>query len=394
MTVSLAARNLGKAYPFYARPIESLKEWLRRRPQSEPFWALKDVNFSLKSGASLGIVGDNGAGKSTLLKLLAGTISPSTGSVERAGCVSALLELGSGFDPELSGRENIQLGCATLGLSPAETARQLNEIIAFSELDDFIERPLKTYSTGMSARLGFSLATCTDPEILIIDEVLSVGDEHFRNKALDRMMCLRDQGKSLVFCSHSLSEVEAVCDQTIWLNNGRIEMSGETSHVVESYRMRESSIAGRATEAASPRDIRFGGDTFLSEVRLGGECCKGTIRTGDRLEIFVTAQLTREAWKDGAALSIEIRRTDNVVCHSVNNDVDGVDMRPLGNGKYGIVLVIDELPLLSGVYDLMICLVHKNLVHCYDYWTSVAPFTVTQQDDRDKGIYRIKHRWE
>ena len=390
---SLTARNLGKAYPFYASPIESLKEWLRWRPRSEPIWALKDVSFSLKSGGSLGVIGDNGAGKSTLLKLLAGTISPSAGSVERAGSVSAILELGSGFEPELSGLENIRLGCATLGLSPTETGRRLNEIIAFSELDDFIERPVKTYSTGMYARLGFSLATCADAEILIVDEVLSVGDEHFRNKALDQMMCLRSQGKSLIYCSHNLSEVEAICDQTIWLNNGRIEMSGNASDVVESYRMRGPSI-GATAEALSPRDYRFGGDTFLSEVTLGGECRKGTIRTGDRLEIFVTAQLTRESWKDGAAVSINIRGGDNVICHSVNNYVDGVDMQPLGNGKYGIVLVIDELRLLSGVYDLMICLVHKNLVHCYDYWTSVAPFTVTQPDHRDKGIYRIKHRWE
>jgi len=261
-------------------------------------------------------------------------------------------------------------------------------------LDDFIKRPLKTYSTGMSARLGFSVATCIDPEILVVDEVLSVGDQHFRNKALDRMMFLRNQGTSLVFCSHNLPEVQAVCDETIWLNKGKIEMSGKTSRVIESYRMRQPSIDGLAVVEASTRTSRFGGDMFLSEVKLGGDYCEGMIQTGGSLEIFISARLTREAWKDGVGVCIDIRRKDNVSCHALNSIRDGVDMQPLGGGEYAIVGVIDALPLLSGSYDLMICLVHKNLIHVYDYWTGVVPFTVIQQNPHDEGVYRMRHRWE
>jgi lipopolysaccharide transport system ATP-binding protein len=205
---------------------------------------------------------------------------------------------------------------------------------------------------------------------------------------------MRNQGTSLVFCSHNLPEVQSVCDETIWLNKGTIEMSGKTSRVIESYRLREPSIDGLSIGAASPRESRLGGDTFLSEVRLGGEFREGMIQTGARLEIFVAARLTDEAWNDGAAVCIDIRRKDNVICHAVNSSSDGVDMQPLGGGDYGIVLVIDELPLLSGSYNLMIYLVHKNLIHVYDYWTAVAPFTVIQLDHRDEGVYRMRHHWE
>ena len=204
---ALIAENLGKAYLQYQKPIDSLKELIFRKKYHEQFWALKNVSFDCEKGEVLGVVGDNGAGKSSLLKLLAGTMKPTEGSLNTNGRVSAILELGSGFHPEFTGLENIHLGCAMLGLNAEQTTAIVDEIIDFSELGDFIQQPVKSYSSGMFVRLAFSVVTSVDPDILIVDEALSVGDQHFQKKSMDRMMAFKDQGKALVFCSHSLCHV-------------------------------------------------------------------------------------------------------------------------------------------------------------------------------------------
>ena len=231
----LAVNNLNKEFKIYERPQDRLYEILTRRNRHRVYHVLNDISFAVAEGKSLGIIGDNGAGKSTLLKLLVGTLQPTSGDIEINGQVAALLELGAGFHPEFSGRRNIYLNASLLGV-PDENIKELEQdIIAFSELDYFIDRPVKTYSSGMYVRLAFSIATMVRPDILVIDEALSVGDMAFQKKCVQRMNEFREQQKTMVFCSHSMFHVQELCDTAIWLDQGRIREIGDSDQVVGHY---------------------------------------------------------------------------------------------------------------------------------------------------------------
>lgn len=219
----------------------------RGKGQREDFWALRDINLTVYPGDSVGIIGRNGSGKSTLLKLIAGLMQPSGGTVAVYGTIAALLEVGAGFHPDLSGRENIQLNGAFLGLSKKRLARIVPEIIAFSELEHFIDVPVKHYSTGMYMRLGFSIAIHVDPDILVTDEVFAVGDDAFRAKCEGIIADFRRRGKTMLFVSHSLATVLALCDRAIWLDQGQIVAAGSSEHVGRQYRQ---SVTGTAHDDA------------------------------------------------------------------------------------------------------------------------------------------------
>ncbi len=227
--------NLCKDFKIYERPQDRLREIILRRPCHRVYHVLDDISFAVPEGKSLGIIGDNGAGKSTLLKLLVGTLQPSAGDIEINGQVAALLELGAGFHPEFTGRKNIYLNASLLGV-PDENIHELeNDIIAFSELDYFIDRPVKTYSSGMYVRLAFSIATMVRPDILVIDEALSVGDMAFQKKCVQRMNEFRQQRKTMVFCSHSMFHVQELCDMALWIDQGKIRELGDSEQVVGHY---------------------------------------------------------------------------------------------------------------------------------------------------------------
>src|SRR4051794_16415512 len=228
---AVTVERLGKIYRVYASPWDRLRELLTRQPRHRDFHALEDVSFTLPRGEGLAIIGENGAGKSTLLKILAGITAPSGGTVTVQGKVASILELGSGFHPELTGRQNIVLNAAMLGLSQAVLRQKMPAIIAFSELDEFSDQPVKCYSTGMAMRLGFSIATQVEPDILIIDEALSVGDGYFQKKCMDRLRRFVDGGGTLLFCSHAMYYVSAFCQRALWLRRGRAEALGPTEEV-------------------------------------------------------------------------------------------------------------------------------------------------------------------
>jgi len=217
----------------------SLKEfcvrWLKRDLKSEDFWALTDVSFDVEKGDVIGIIGHNGAGKSTLLKVISGIMKPTKGTIEAHGNIVPMLELGSGFDMELSGRENIYLNGAILGYSEEFLNEKYDEIVAFSELGNFIEAPLRTYSSGMLARLAFSVACIVEPEILIVDEILSVGDADFQEKSRARMMELMTGGTTVFFVSHSLKQIREMCNKVVWLEHGKIQAVGKTGEICDKY---------------------------------------------------------------------------------------------------------------------------------------------------------------
>ena len=236
-THALTVAGLSKRYELYARPVDRLLQTLfrGRRQFFREFWALRDVTFGLAPGQVLGVVGRNGSGKSTLLQLVAGTLAPTAGEVSTSGRVSALLELGSGFNPEFTGRENVFLNGAILGLAHAEVRERLPEILAFADIDDFVDRPVKTYSSGMALRLAFAVATAVAPRVLIVDEALAVGDEAFQRKCFARIEAIRDGGAVVLFVSHSPQQVLELCDTALLLDHGRVLMHDEPRRVVPEY---------------------------------------------------------------------------------------------------------------------------------------------------------------
>src|SRR5436309_8968598 len=292
MTVAVRASELTKQYDLYRRPIDRLIEAVTRRPRHTVFPALQDVTFEVEKGEAVGIVGQNGAGKSTLLKWLCSVTRPTSGTIEAYGTIASILELGTGFHPEFSGRDNAALNAAILGLSAAEIKRKLPAILEFSELGTFLDRPVKMYSSGMYMRLAFSVAVNVDPDILVIDEALAVGDGHFQKKCVDRIREFQQQGRTIVFCSHALYHVTAICRRTLWLDHGSVMRYGPTLDVVHDYesfllqrdralpsnegeperertfspvRFREIVVCDRA---GSPRDLFERGEDIQFRVRV------------------------------------------------------------------------------------------------------------------------------
>lgn len=235
----VSVKNISLKFKMEQNRANSLKEfcvrWLKRDLKSEDFWALTDVSFDVEKGDVIGIIGHNGAGKSTLLKVISGIMKPTKGTIEAHGNIVPMLELGSGFDMELSGRENVYLNGAILGYSEEFLNEKYDEIAAFSELGNFIEAPLRTYSSGMLARLAFSVACIVEPEILIVDEILSVGDADFQEKSRARMMELMTGGTTVFFVSHSLEQIREMCNKVVWLEHGKIQAIGKTEYICNMY---------------------------------------------------------------------------------------------------------------------------------------------------------------
>ena len=235
----IEVKNVSMGYRIDSNRVNTLKEWavtkLKRQLHYEMFWALKDVSFDVDRGEVVGIIGRNGAGKSTILKIISGLFKPTEGTVITNGRVVPMLELGSGFDPELTGRENIFLNGAILGYTEQFLNDQYDQILEFSELEEFIDRPIKTYSSGMMMRLAFSVATIVKPEILIVDEILAVGDDAFQKKSHAKMMELMHGGATVLYVSHNLSQIRELCNKVVWLDHGKVVMQGDTEEVCDAY---------------------------------------------------------------------------------------------------------------------------------------------------------------
>jgi ABC-type polysaccharide/polyol phosphate transport system ATPase subunit len=234
--VAIRVQNLSKCFQIYDKPHHRLMQGLFKGKQYfKEFWALKDISFEIKKGETVGIIGRNGSGKSTLLQILCGTLASTTGTVEVNGRVAALLELGAGFNPEFTGRENVYMNAAILGLSRDEIDNKYDDIVAFADIGEFIEQPVKTYSSGMYVRLAFAVSVHTKPNILVVDEALSVGDIAFQNKCMEKIKSIKETGTSILFVSHDLSTVQIVCDRVMWIKNGILKLDGYSVDVCQEY---------------------------------------------------------------------------------------------------------------------------------------------------------------
>jgi ABC-type polysaccharide/polyol phosphate transport system ATPase subunit len=353
----------------FAGPLTGLARRMGSGEEREAFFALQDVTFSVGQGEVLGIIGDNGAGKSTILKLLAGVTEPTRGTVRLGGKVSALIELGAGFHPELTGRDNIYLNAAILGLKRVEVDRVVDDIIAFAELGDFIDTPVKRYSSGMYARLGFSIAVYVDPDILLVDEVLSVGDLAFRRKSLERMLRFKDQAKAMVFVSHNLVAIQRICDRVIWLDRGRIRMMGRPSQVVSAYQ------AGVRAQEGAERISKSGGHGAVSidSVQLVKPCGGPVtaIQPNDPLSVLIRVG---SQVRLGATLAVAFYRQDGLKCGETSSTVRGAPLE-LRAGENLFRVDFAHVPLAPGHYYLNVAVSERHLVQL-DHRSFAASLTV------------------
>jgi ABC-2 type transport system ATP-binding protein/lipopolysaccharide transport system ATP-binding protein len=365
--------------------------------------ALDDVTLRVEKGQTFGVIGENGSGKSTLLKLIAGIAKPTSGKVRTEGKVSALIELGAGFHPEISGRENIFINGIMLGLSRREISAKFDDIVRFAELEEFIDAPVKTYSSGMYMRLGFAIAINVNPEILLIDEVLAVGDASFVPKCLDRIDDFRRRKKTILFVSHDLTTVEKICDRVAWLKGGRLLTVGDPKRVVDAYlqdvtEKQEKDFARRREEKAPEpggeeerRENRWGErEVEITRVRLknlqGQEKNVFSPDEGMAVEIDVVAHSEIKDFVFG----IGVFNSQGISCYGTNTyleDYEPVSIR--GEGK--VVCRIERINLINGTYYLDVA-VHRRDGYPYDYHRNLYSFLVSSTC-RDVGIGRLTHTW-
>jgi lipopolysaccharide transport system ATP-binding protein len=433
---AIEVRHVSKVYRRYGRrrQFATLKSailsgsFVSDLRADETFEALNDVSFDVAAGRTYGIIGRNGSGKSTMLKLVAGITRPTSGTVTVNGRISALIELGAGFHPEISGRENVFINGIMLGLTKREISRRFDEIVEFAELEDFIDAPVKTYSSGMYMRLGFAVAIHVDPDVLLVDEVLAVGDEGFTHKCLDKFSDFRRRGKTVLLVTHSLGLVERFCDEALWLDGGKVRTTGDPRRVVGAYvtavekgeeaqlaaedaRARDAvaqpgadSAAGKPDDPvevatdATPHDMflasagRWGSrEVEIADVTLIGDAGEAghIFHSGSKLTVRLSVR-AREPITD-FVFGFGLFNADGVCCYGTNTDLDElVPQQIAGEGQ--VDFVVDSLDLTEGTYKIDVA-VHKRDGYPYDYHRLLYTFRVKSRT-KDVGIYRPPHRWE
>lgn len=396
--------GVGKTFYLFERPIDRLLLQFPRlapRARVETFTGLHPLDLTVAPGEVVGLIGPNGAGKSTLLQLVCGTLSPSTGTINVNGKVAALLELGSGFNPEFTGRENVYMAGAIAGLSRQEIEARFEEILDFSGIGAFIDQPVKTYSSGMFVRLAFSVAVTVDPDILVVDEALSVGDGAFARKSFERIMALRDRGTTILFCSHNLYQIGAICNRALWLDQGQVIVKGVSAEVVNRYENHIYALEQHAQEQAAPAIDRAPSASTMPrltalEIRLD----EATANLTEKPEGTTGASdlVIEASWEGGAALSgptlaITLHSGDGRVVGSAGSHIDGVEL-PYEAGFGQAQLRFPNLPLLEGEYWVEAYLLCDRGVMFYDQRIPAARFRMAAPARRlEQGVVHLAREW-
>ncbi|MGH9320559.1 MAG: ABC transporter ATP-binding protein [Vicinamibacteria bacterium] len=426
MGTAIQVSDLTKIYQRYShrKQFRTLKSALLRgnllqelRPD-ERFPALEGVTFNVREGSTFAVIGRNGSGKSTLLKVIAGISKPTSGTVNVNGRISALIELGAGFHPEITGRENVFINGIMLGLTKKEIEARYDEIVEFAELEEFIEAPVKTYSSGMYMRLGFAVAIHVSPDVLLIDEVLAVGDEAFVHKCLDKISELRRRGKTILLVTHSLGLVEKMADEALWIDRARVQLRGDPKKVVDAYLARvtkheeQALAAAEAQTAAEFEDPHSGsGESEIEPVsafarergRWGSReveiqevsfldasgSAKHVFATGEPVTIRLRVQTTGTI--EDFVFGIAIFNADGICCYGTNTHLEEfTPVRLSGAGE--VRFVIPEIQLIEGTYFLDVA-AHQRDGYPFDYHRALHQFRI-QSRVKDLGVYRPHHRWE
>jgi ABC-type polysaccharide/polyol phosphate transport system ATPase subunit len=367
-----------------------LVEGLGKRYPDAATWALQDLTFEVRTGSAFGVVGANGSGKSTLLDLLMGATRPTAGRLRVEGATASLLELGAGFFVELSGRQNAVHAGMLAGLD-SEAARDLARAAEeFAELGDLFHRPVRTYSAGMVMRLGFAVATSLPAPVVLVDEVLAVGDAYFQRKCVDRLLKMRDDGATLVLASHDLHAVKSLCDRALWLDQGRARALGPAADVVGAY---EEDVRRRTVTGGGPAVGRRGtGEVVIRDVRLkdvsGRE--RREFATGESLRVEVLFETTRPL--DSPVMGVALFRDDGVYCYGPNSRLDR-RLDGTYDGRYLLSAEFEDLPLLAGAYEASVAFYDRDHVYAYAWDHRMYPFRVVGESD-EHGLVRLRHRFQ
>ena len=407
---AIEVNGITKNFKVYYDKGSELKEkmlfWKRNRYENRT--VLDNISFSVKKGEAIGLIGKNGCGKSTTLKLLTKIIYPNSGTIEMSGRVSSLIELGAGFHPDMSGRENIYTNASIFGLNKKEIDERLDDIIAFSELQEFIDNPVRTYSSGMYMRLAFSVAINVDADILLIDEILAVGDANFQAKCFNKLREIKASGTTIVIVSHSLGQIEQICDRSIWIRDGHIEMEGRPKDVhlqyldymnqermdqAEKDRIREETKAAKERAEQEKKNIKRFGDkraqfTDIKMLDSNGKM-QNTFRTGEAIMLDLNYHVNSKV--TDCVFGFGIFRSDGLWCYGTNTRIDRLDNFDIDkDGNYKVLL--EDLSLIPGQYwvDVTIEWGDGNPV---DYYKEAMRFEVVSNVG-DTGVVRLPHKWE
>ena len=423
----ISLEGVGKTYKRFAKPSDRFWQalWPRVGTQKgaapNEFVALAPLNLQVKRGEALGLIGRNGAGKSTLLQMVCGTLNPSSGSLLVTGKIGALLELGAGFNPEFTGRENVYLAAAVMGFSGAETDALYESIVDFSGIREFIDQPVKTYSSGMYVRLAFSIATSANPDILVIDEALSVGDGAFAKKSFERIMQLKTQGTTVLFCSHSMYQVESFCDRALWLDRGQVQMEGPAADVVAAYTdslraenahsadkpspntasALEVSVASQAAPSSNeleidsdPAPVTSGLTRILGiEVSVDGITGRELQALSLQSDVHITVKFESDPTQPCPTLATGFALPDGQIFTSAYTLFDGIAIERNAQGQGQATVVFEKLPLMKGRFTVGAYLFDERALHVYDVVLQAATVNVTQAGVH-QGFVQLPHRWQ
>lgn len=410
MGAEIVVHSVGKSFRRYhpARPRtlqEAVLSGLRGLRPVERFWALRDVSFRISPGKMVGIMGTNGAGKSTLLRLIGGVGRPDEGQIHVSGRIGALLDLGAGFHPDLTGRENVYVNGVISGLSRKEVSRSFDSIVHFAELEDFIDSPLRVYSTGMQMRLAFAIAAHIEPEVLLIDEVLAVGDISFQQKCIQRIKRFKSQGCTILLVSHDPAFIIDLCDEAIWLRAGRLVSHGDAAMITDQYLGERKSETERRTPREWPtRQTSIGTELVINQNRVGSMEMEianvnmtnlqgdpvTEIENGDPLRLEIEYMCSRPI--EAPIFEVLITKEDDFICYYTSTDATSLKLPTLqGQGK--ITLVFERLDLVQQTYYLDLGVYTKDWLYAYDYHWHVYPLKVHARENI-QGILHPPHRWE
>ncbi|MEK4513007.1 ABC transporter ATP-binding protein [Paenibacillus sp. FSL K6-2524] len=404
MNEIIKIQDVVKSYKLYDKPLDRLKEAISptHKIYHKEFKALNGISFKVEKGDALGILGKNGSGKSTLLKLITGVLSPSSGNIQVNGKISAILELGAGFNPEYSGKENVYLNGLMMGFTREEIDKKMNDIIEFADIGEFIEQPVKIYSSGMFARLAFAVSINVEPDILIVDEALAVGDVRFQTKCIDKMKELKNKGTTILFVSHATEQVKRFCNKAVWLKDGILQASGESSEIADLYEdfmkyNTEHSIYNEILSGINEPGITQLEDfvkptnpdivASITKVNLN----KNSFRTFDELEVEIEYEVYDDYIED-LLLGVAIYTPDRKYIFGPNTHLEKIDI-PNKLGRHRMKYIISSLPLLSGTFCIDVGLFNNEGIVCLHYKENVVDFNITNKYISE-GLVYMNHRWE
>jgi ABC-2 type transport system ATP-binding protein len=381
--LSISIESVGKRFRlFHERPSSFKERILRvRRSRAVDFWALRDISYGVPEGSTVGLVGANGSGKTTLLKIIGGILRPTTGRVTTRGRIAALLELGAGFHPELTGRENVYLNASILGLSRRDTDRRFDDIVRFSELEEFIDNQVKFYSSGMFMRLGFAVAVHVDPEILLVDEVLAVGDEAFQRKCIERVREFQREGRTIVLVTHAMDRIRQICDRAIMLERGRIRASGDVGDVVREFR-----LAMLQQHAGLDRvDVTREAEITAVELLDANGGPASLVTPGDSLQVQVEIRVNRPV--GDPVVVINIHDTGDQFIYGTTTEHHGIRLAEAEGSKQRVTFDLKALPLMEGRYFLSVGVRSKDLSQMYDWHDQQYPIDIARSTEEEGRLF-------